>query len=266
MRRLDPPRAQRRRPAHVQPAPSPLGNFLSLGAPRPVDGRPREAGFLARGLKSLHHLPGLRESSGFRCKAHRLQLRGQSGLIHPSSLKSPCRGTYRVWVRCRKILRRSTRKGPVCIICSRLGVTVQLITGTAPLAAYSDQHARFIHSHSRFLFVLGLSRRDGPRASGYGLSVCGAGPIDGDFRGHHPPKSRATRRNGPQTRRYHRQLASIKDQPRNGSRCDDPMRTLQICHHHLFRRLGQDAQPEQRAGDSERYGSSESRDSHLENH
>jgi|ERR1700677_1796861 len=81
--------------------------FLSLGAPRPVDGRPRQAGFLACGLKSLHHLPGL-ESSGFRCQAHRLQLRGQPGLIHPSSLKSSYRGTCRVCVRCRKTLRGST--------------------------------------------------------------------------------------------------------------------------------------------------------------
>ena len=94
-------------------------NFLSLSAPRLIDGRPRQAGFLARGLESLHHLPGS-GSSGFRCKAHRLQLRGQPGLVHPSSLKSPYRGTCRVRVRCRKTVSRSTKKGRALADCVSL--------------------------------------------------------------------------------------------------------------------------------------------------
>jgi hypothetical protein len=59
-------RAQQRRPALTQPIPSPLGFFLSLSAPRLIDGRPQQAGFLARGLVSLHHLPGSIATSGIR--------------------------------------------------------------------------------------------------------------------------------------------------------------------------------------------------------
>jgi len=41
---------------------SPLGKFRSLSTPRPVDGRLRQAGLLARGWESRHHLPGSRSS------------------------------------------------------------------------------------------------------------------------------------------------------------------------------------------------------------
>ena len=44
----------------AQPTPSPLGIFLSLGTPRPVDGRPRQVGFLARGLESHITFPDVR--------------------------------------------------------------------------------------------------------------------------------------------------------------------------------------------------------------
>jgi len=101
--------AQRRRPARAQPTPSPLGIFLSLSTPRPVDGRPRQVGFLARGLESLHHLPGYHQSSGFDVRHTAYSCGGSPG-ISPDSLKSPYRGPYRVWLRCRKLRRRSTEK------------------------------------------------------------------------------------------------------------------------------------------------------------
>ncbi len=71
-------------------------DFLSLSAPRPIDGRPRQAGFLARGLESLHHLPGPVASSGLRCRAHRLQLRGQPGHFTRVPL-NPHTGELVVW-------------------------------------------------------------------------------------------------------------------------------------------------------------------------
>jgi hypothetical protein len=198
MRRLDPPRVQRRRLAHAQPTPSPLGNFLSLGTPRPVDGRPRQAGFLARGLESLHHLPGLREPSGLRCKAHRLQLRGQPGLIHPSSLKSPYRGTYRMQIRCRKIPRRSTRTRGLPVNCLEVPAPDSRNRGVVcdktwrECAAHHRYCAPMRHSllYARLLLkrsVFGPSGlcRHGPGTRGHGLFVCGARSNDSDFRRHH---------------------------------------------------------------------------------
>ena len=69
--------------------PSPFGNFRSLSTPRLIDGRPRKAGLLARG--SIPSSPSRirSESSGHRCWAYRLQLRGQPGLFTRVPFESP---------------------------------------------------------------------------------------------------------------------------------------------------------------------------------
>src|SRR5271163_1767418 len=61
-------------------SPSPLGIVLSLSTPRLFDGRPRQAGLLACGLRSRYRLPGSLDPVAYGYGAHRLQLRGQPGL------------------------------------------------------------------------------------------------------------------------------------------------------------------------------------------
>jgi len=72
--------------------------FLSLSTPRLVDGRPQQVGFLARGLESLVTFPDFFNPVVFE-EGTPLTVAGAARAFHPSSLKSPYGGTYRVRIR-----------------------------------------------------------------------------------------------------------------------------------------------------------------------
>src|ERR1700734_610496 len=96
--------------ARAQSSPSPLGIVLSLSTPRLFDGRPRQAGLLARGLKSLHHLPGSFDPVVFEVGRTAYSCGGSPG-FEPEFPLIPVRGTYRVSLRCNNLARRSTASG-----------------------------------------------------------------------------------------------------------------------------------------------------------
>src|ERR1700677_1586584 len=92
--------------AHAQSSPSPLGIVLSLSTPRLFDGRPRQAGLLACGLKSLNHLPGSFVPVVFDGGRTAYSCGGSPG-FEPEFPLIPIRGTCRVPLRCNNLARGS---------------------------------------------------------------------------------------------------------------------------------------------------------------